>query len=95
MLICLLSDMGMPLLFHGGDFNLISERLEAFSLIQQNTAISVTEEGTEAAAITQAIGIGLSDFEVFHADHPFFYMIRENSSGLVLFAGCFTGEDGA
>lgn len=91
----ILSDMGMPLLFHGGDFNLISERLEAFSLIQQNTAISVTEEGTEAAAITQAIGIGLSDYEVFHADHPFFYMIRENSSGLILFAGCFTGEDGA
>ena len=87
----ILSDMGMPLITDGGDFKLISDALEAFSLIQQNTAISVTEDGTEAAAVTQAIGLGLSNYETFHADHPFLYLIRENSSGIILFAGCFNG----
>ena len=89
----ILSEMGMPLIFGNGDFTLISEELKSFSRIQQNTAIVVTEEGTEAAAVTQAVGLGLSGSVFFHADHPFLYLICEASTGSVLFAGCFTGEE--
>jgi serpin B len=51
---------------------------------------AVTEEGTEAAAATavamQLIGLS-SPLPVFRADHPFVFLIRENSTGSILFLG--------
>jgi len=50
----------------------------------------VNEEGTEAAAATGVIMLSSSLYEapaVFHADHPFFFIIRDNKSGSVLFMG--------
>ena len=32
------------------------------------------------------------DRAVFHADHPFLYLIVEKSTGAILFAGRYTGQ---
>ncbi|XP_013384247.1 leukocyte elastase inhibitor-like isoform X1 [Lingula anatina] len=52
--------------------------------------VDVNEEGTEAAAAT-AIGVAfrsmISVTPVFRADRPFVFLIREKSSGTVLFMG--------
>ncbi len=55
--------------------------------------MDLNEEGTEAAAVT-VIGVraGIAmpapppPLE-FRADHPFLFMIRDNSSGAILFMG--------
>jgi serpin B len=55
--------------------------------------VEVNEEGTEAAAAT-AVMMRLMCMPmeplVFNADHPFLFLIRENSTGSVLFIGRFT-----
>ncbi|XP_059635594.1 serpin-ZXA-like [Cornus florida] len=63
------------------------------SRIIQKCYIEVNEEGTEAAAATERDDMGCSLFDnpppkpTFVADHPFIFMIREESSGAVLFTG--------
>jgi len=56
--------------------------------------VEVDERGTEAAAATAVYVTGLSALvrdpatpPAFHADHPFLVVIRERSSGAVLFLG--------
>jgi serpin B len=54
--------------------------------------VAVDEEGTEAAAAT-AVVIGLKSMpmiETFRADHPFLFLIREKSTGAILFLGRVT-----
>ena len=59
----------------------------------QEAFVNVDEEGTEAAAVTAiamvTIGLGTSPVRPipFHADHPFFYLIRDKKTGGVLFIG--------
>jgi serpin B len=49
--------------------------------------VMVNEEGTEAAAATGAV-IGPSSAGLsFQADHPFFFLIRDEVTGSVLFLG--------
>jgi serpin B len=52
--------------------------------------VDVSEKGTEAAAAT-AIGMRLasarSTAPVFRADHPFLFLIRDQATGSILFAG--------
>ena len=53
--------------------------------------VKTDEEGTEAAAVTELIDGASSlnpDF-VFKADRPFFYVITDNETGLILFIGRF------
>lgn len=88
-----LSDMGMGLAFgSGADFSGIDGRRGLFiaKAIHQ-TFLQVDEEGTEAAAAT-ALVMNESSAPPppqirFHADHPFFFLIRDNRSGAVLFMG--------
>ncbi len=52
--------------------------------------VDVTEEGTEAAAATAVMltfGSMPTDPVVFRANHPFLFVIRENSTGSILFMG--------
>jgi serpin B len=49
--------------------------------------VQVDESGTEAAATSVVILKTLSAPELFRADHPFIFLIRENGSGSILFMG--------
>lgn len=95
----LLSEMGMPLSFNPekADFGAMSEYALCLSFVQQDALIKVDEEGSEAAAVSSAgmiknTSIGPEKFVVFHADHPFLYLITESSTGAILFAGRYGGE---
>ena len=91
----MLSAMGMPDAFDAAkaDFSPLSDYALRLSFVQQHAAIKIDEEGTEAAAVSSAgfeknAAMPMDDV-VFHADHPFLYLITESSSGVVLFAGRF------
>ena len=62
----------------------------------QKARITVAEWGTEAAAVTVVAMAGNSmpaDPPVyFTCDHPFAYLIAEETSGTILFAGAYTGK---
>lgn len=64
----------------------------------QKARISVAEWGTEAAAVTV---VGMKEYAMppgeeplveFICDHPFAYLIAENTSGAILFAGAYCGK---
>ena len=95
----ILCDMGMPRSFGpAAQFKPMSPDALWLSFVQQDAVIKVDEEGTEAAAITSAGMVGATAVPEpprvinFHCDHPFLYLIAENSTGAVLFAGKFTGN---
>ena len=68
-------------------------------IMRQKAKIKVNEEGSEAAAVTvvgvtnKSMGSEPKEYPkaTFHANRPFVYVIRENSSGVILFVGKFTG----
>ena len=89
-----LKAMGMRLAFTPqANFSGIAtatDSLELTSVIHK-AYVDVDEQGTEAAAAT-GITFGLTSAVVgktpeFHADHPFLFLIRDKSTGLVLFMG--------
>lgn len=95
----ILSDMGMPLSFdkEKADFKAMSKYALCLSFVQQDAVIKVDEEGTEAAVVSSAgmmkeTSAGPGDHVVFHADHPFLYLITESSTGAILFAGRYSGK---
>jgi serpin B len=60
--------------------------------IRQKTFVEVAEEGTEAVAVTivevtAATSVGPGGPVPFIADRPFLYLIRERSTGAILFIG--------
>ncbi|XP_023637436.1 serpin-Z2 isoform X1 [Capsella rubella] len=63
--------------------------------LYQKALVEIDEKGTEAAAATYMVGNKVSLCSRRHtplridfvADHPFFFMIREDKTGTVLFAG--------
>lgn len=64
----------------------------------QKAKIEVNEKGSEAAAVTVA-QVALTslvheepEIVEFHANRPFVYLIRERSSGAILFIGQYTGQ---
>jgi serpin B len=54
----------------------------------QRDYLSVTEKGTEAAAVTGiAVETSLAvQRQVVHLDHPFLFLIRDVKTGAILFA---------
>ena len=94
----ILSAMGMPLAFGNADFRAMSPYADCLSFVQQDGAIKVDEEGSEAAAVSVAgmlknTAVGdIPQVAFFHADHPFIYLITEASTGTVLFAGRYSGK---
>lgn len=73
------------------DFSGISDKGLCIGSALQRTLIKVDEEGTEAAAVTN-IGMDVTspgpvEVEEFVFDRPFAFVIRECSSGIVLFTG--------
>ena len=66
------------------------ERLKVSEIVEK-AHIAVSEHGTVAAAAAGAGGVGAAEAEPiavpFIADHPFLYLIRDLSTGQILFAG--------
>lgn len=74
------------------DFSKMTGTKELYiSAIIHKTFIEVDEAGTEAAAATAVVmrmkSARPQPSPEFIADHPFFYFIRENSTGAILFTG--------
>jgi serpin B len=84
---------GMQLIFDKdlAEFANISEIPLFVSIIKQKTFVEVNEEGTEAAAVTVlemvATSVGPSTPVQFFANRPFLYLIKEKSTGAILFIG--------
>ncbi len=91
-----LSSIGISQIFdsQNADFGRMTPIDIYVNLIKQQSVIKVTESGTEAAAVTYA-GMVVSsgeDYEpptplVVKVNKPFLYVIRETSTGTILFAG--------
>ena len=87
-----LENMGMNLAFtEFADFRNIANTPLMISRVIHDTYVEVTEEGTEAAAVT-IIEFGNTAAEpqptpVFRVNRPFIFIIREQSTGVILFIG--------
>ena len=90
-----LKAMGMEPAFHGGledIFAGLGGEKAYISKVLQKTYIDVNEEGTEAAAVTEVeveVTSVQPDTEPFTmtVDRPFFFAIRDNQTGALLFMG--------
>ncbi|MBN2789334.1 MAG: serpin family protein [Candidatus Delongbacteria bacterium] len=89
----LMKDLGMNDAFtKAADFSKMTGNKELYiSAIIHKTFIEVDEKGTEAAAATAVVmrmkGAMPQPCPEFKCDHPFFYFIRENETGTILFTG--------
>ena len=100
-LVRLMQKMGIKLAFDSyyAEIPNMCDRPVYIDMMRQKAKIKVNEEGSEAAAVTVAGVKNLSTSQepikypkaTFHANHPFVYVIREASSGIILFVGKFTG----
>ncbi len=91
-----LKKMGMSSIFDSADFSRMIARSDLFvSDVIHKAFIEVSEKGTEAAAATAIIITATStsvnpvrqEFINFYATRPFFYYIRDNATGSILFMG--------
>ncbi|MBI5867459.1 MAG: serpin family protein [candidate division Zixibacteria bacterium] len=93
-----LASLGMGIAFDGGRANFskmfpISQSRNVFiSKVKHKTFVDVNEEGTEAAAVT-SVEVGITSIREpqerfnFIVDRPFFFAIRDNQTGTILFMG--------
>lgn len=82
--------MGMPIAFsESADFSKISNIGLMISKVLHKTYIAVDEDGTEAAAVTaiEMIKTSMPIIPVVRADRPFIFVIRERSTGVIIFIG--------
>jgi serpin B len=92
-----LAKMGMPDAFdwQKADFaGLNGTNTLSISAVFHKAWCEVTEEATEAVAVTTPVAVEMSGPEeppptrpVFRADHPFIFLIRDTRSGSLLFVG--------
>ena len=91
----ILIELGMSSAFTVADFSKMSPTELLISQVLQKTYISVTEKGSEAAGVTDVTledsmapeGDEGEKMTTFIADRPFFFIIRESSTGVILFMG--------
>ena len=100
-----LSDLGMPDAFSQQDcnFSRMSREKDLFvSEVLHEAFVKVAEAGTEAAA-TIVVMEKKEDAgderkpkppEIFRADHPFVFLIRDRRSGSILFLGRVANPEG-
>lgn len=91
-----LQDMGMTGSFGGSaDFSGIDGSRELYiGAAKHKSYVKIDEEGTEAAAATYIgdVAFGVPEVDaVLTIDRPFIFLIRDNSTGLILFLGRFFG----
>jgi serpin B len=91
-----LQAMGMRTAFtNNADFSeMRAEKDIKLENVIHQVFLDIDEKGTEAAAATD-MGADAAAEEtqpkIFRADHPFFFLIRDRRTGLILFMGRFTG----
>ncbi|MDN5339085.1 MAG: serpin [Euryarchaeota archaeon] len=97
-----LAAMGMPTAFtDAANFSGMDGTEELFiSEVVHKAFVDVNEEGTEAAAATGVVvNLASAPMEdrtpVFRADHPFVFLIVEEDSGAILFAGRIVNPAGS
>ena len=89
-LVPVLTRLGMRQAFsaNAADFSYMSPEPLYVSNFRQKTYIKVDEKGTEAAAVTEAEMRKNAPAGLFISfDRPFVYLIRESSTGAILFIG--------
>jgi serpin B len=93
-----LSNMGMEVAFNPYEANLSKiAKIQANNLyidfVDHKALIEVDEEGTVAAAVTN-VGITIESAPIseteFYVDRPFFFIIRDDRTGTILFMGRIT-----
>lgn len=96
-----LADMGMPSAFGGeADFSGMTGGRDLFiSDVVHKAFVDVNEEGTEAAAATAVIMLEsaappMEDVVVMKLDRPFLFLIRDENTGTILFAGRVLNPEG-
>jgi serpin B len=89
-----LEAMGMPLAFtSAADFTGMRTEGELHvDDVFHKTFVEVNEEGTEAAAATAVVvsksaTVAKDDIVYFAADRPFLFVLRDTTTGVVLFIG--------
>ena len=88
--------MGMKDAFHAddADFTKMSAADLFIGIFKQFTYLKIDEEGTEAAAVTVTgmveTSVGPSTEIDFYMNRPFAFMIKEKSTGSILFMGKIT-----
>ena len=91
-----LKNMGMEIAFSGGaDFSKInpSESLSISKVIHK-TYVDVNEDGTEAAAVTAVLLDNCAGpANIFNANKPFIFAIKEKSTNSILFIGKLANPD--
>ena len=97
----IIADMGAPTMFtEQADFSAMATSPNSLfvSKIKQKTKAEIDEEGTAMTAVTvAAMGDTANAYHAypsatFHCNRPFLYIVREASSGIILFIGCYYGE---
>ena len=90
-----LSGMGLAVAFGGGaDFSPMGLGRSFITRFKHKAAVEVNEEGAEAAAATAVmVGRGIGMPVPFVVDRPFFWMIRDNEHGTILFTGVVAEPD--
>ena len=84
-----LSEMGMPLAFsEKADFSGMDAKQDlSIGAVLHKAFVEVNETGTEAAAATAVLMQRTSLPSFFRINRPFLFLIRENSTGTILFLG--------
>ena len=84
-----LKALGMEIAFsEAADFsNMFGTRGPYIGEVKHKTFVEVTEEGTEAAAATNAVMVVSHGGPHMVVDRPFLFVIRERFSGTILFMG--------
>jgi serpin B len=89
-LVPVLKRLGMNRAFSSGDadFSNLSNESLYVSNFRQKTYVKLDEKGTEAAAVTIAdMRKNAAEGLFLSFDRPFIYLIRESSTGAILFIG--------
>nr|XP_057926165.1 heparin cofactor 2 [Doryrhamphus excisus] len=83
-----LKEMGLTDLFqNGADFSGMTSDKVSMNWLKHQGTITVNEEGTEAAALTQVGFMPLSSQIRFVVDHPFLFLIYERRTQCFVFMG--------
>jgi serpin B len=70
----------------GADFSAMSPSSLWIDQVKHKTFVEVNEEGTESAAVTEMGAVRASPIEM-SVNRPFFFAVRDNQTGTILFMG--------